>query len=113
MSGLEPRKRLKRKGRKKKGKEKKAVLEVDLKEKQRVRSWMNYLLKIRQSQVYSSQQKEVSPLLARGRSSNQGPRQRLANLKIQPEVSQRKKGTDPGQNREEAGKTNELRNESY
>ena len=87
--------------------------EVDQEEKQRARSWMSYLLKIRQSQVYSSQQKEVSLLLARGRSLNQGPRQRLANLKILLEVSQRKKGTDPGQSRGEAGKRNELRNESY
>ena len=115
MSGLEPKKRHKRKGRKKKGKEKKVGREVDQKGKQRARNWMNFLSKIRQSQVYSYLQKEVSPLLARGRSSNQGPRQRLANLKIQLEVSQRKKGTDPSQRIGETGKTktNELRNESY
>ena len=93
----------------------KAVRDRDPKGR-RARSWMNFLLKIRQSQVYSFQQKGVSPWLEREKSTNQEARQRLASLTIrQEEVSQRKKGTDPSQRRGEIGKTktNELRNESH
>ena len=109
VSGLEPRKRHRRKGRKKKRKERKVVREGDPKGEQRARSWMNFLLKIRQSQVSSFRQKEVSLRLAKERSTNQELRQRLANPTIRlEEVSQKKKGTDPGQRTGGAVKWNEI-----
>ena len=112
MSGLEQRKRLKRKERRKKRKERKAVRKGDLKAEERARSWMIFLWKTKQLQVYSSQQREVSLRLEKEKSSKQEARRKLVNHMIQlEEVSKRKKDTDPSQRIGGVGETkkNEIR----